>query len=75
MTLNYLILINGRKCPEEVSMRDEIILLISSIMVGVGIAALIEGVFPILVNYPLMMSITGGIISGATYYTIHWLSH
>lgn len=56
-------------------MRDEIILLISSIMVGIGIAALIEGIFPMLVGHPLMMSIFGGIISGATYYTIYWLSH
>lgn len=56
-------------------MRDEIILLISSIMVGVGIAVLIEGIFPILVDYPLMMSIFGGIISGVIYYFIHLLSY
>lgn len=56
-------------------MRDEIILLISSIGVGVGIATLINEIFPILVDYPLAMSIFGGIISGAIYYFIHLLSY
>lgn len=56
-------------------MRDQIILLISSIAIGVGIATLINEIFPILVDYPLVMSIFGGIISGTIYYFIHWLSY
>lgn len=56
-------------------MRDEIILLVSSILIGLGLALLIEGIFPVLVAYPLAMSILGGIISGATYYAIHWLAY
>ena len=55
-------------------MKDSLILLISSVMVGLGLAVLLEGIFPQLIDYPLVMSVFGGIISGATYYIIHRLT-
>lgn len=54
MTLNYLILINGRKYPRRFYHERR------NYFIGI--------------KY-LKMSIFGGIISGATYYAIHWLAY
>ena len=71
MTLNYLILINGRKCPEEVSMKEQLLVTVASVGIGVGCALMLEGLFPALVAFPLAMSIVGGLFSGAVYYGMH----
>lgn len=47
---------------------NQAVMTIASIMVGVGLALLLEGLFPALMGWPLLMTIFGGVASGATYY-------
>lgn len=52
-------------------MKEQLIVTVSSVGVGVGCALMLEGLFPALVAFPLAMSIIGGLFSGATYYGMY----
>lgn len=52
-------------------MREQLLMTISSVGVGVGCALILEGLFPTLTAFPLAMSIAGGLFSGAMYYGMH----
>lgn len=52
-------------------MKEQLIVTVSSVGIGVGCALMLEGLFPALVAFPLAMSIVGGLFSGATYYGMY----
>lgn len=52
-------------------MKEQLIMTVASIMVGVGCALIVGGIFPTLMALPLAMSIVGGLFSGATYYGMY----
>ena len=45
----------------------QLVMMVASIMVGVGFALIIGALFPVLMTLPLVMSIVGGLFSGAMY--------
>ena len=51
-------------------MKDSLFFMMASILVGIGVAALVEGIFPTLADHPIVMSVLGGIITAIVYYTI-----
>ena len=55
--------------PEEVRM-GQMVMTFASMMVGVGCALMLEGIFPALATWPLAVSLAGGLFSGAAYYAV-----
>lgn len=49
----------------------QLVMMAASIMVGVGCALIVGGIFHTLMTLPLAMSIVGGLFSGATYYGMY----
>ena len=56
--------------PEEVRM-GQMVMTFASMMVGVGCALMLEGIFPALATWPLAVSLAGGLFSGSAYYAVY----
>lgn len=49
----------------------QMVMTFASVMVGVGCALILEGIFPVLATWPLAVSLAGGLFSGAAYYAVY----